>query len=339
MFCASMSRRTRAALGGLVLWLAPALASAEPSADCPTWFPDFRCERSGRPEGWNQPIIAPYLFEDPFITTNLTGVYIYHEFGDRSIFQGGHMHVAALQARVALTDRLALIATKDGIAWNRPETRLQIGPDNRTILDNTKGFFNIAGGLKYAILDHREDGWIVSGIARFEFATGSTDTFQGRGNGIFLPSISAAWEPFENFHLIGDFGSQIPFDNGQTKALHYHLYADYNLFKRFSPFIQFTGKTNIGSGNGKIDVQTNAVGTIPLTAAQNAVLGGERSEAADIINLGSEGVSGKTLITLATGLHVKLWKHLTWAAGYEYAVSGYKGVFKQRMTTTLRLEF
>ena len=101
----------------LVLGAVPALGAEE---ECDQLFPDLTCERSGRWEGFHKPIVSPYLFEDPFVTTGVYAYHIYHEFPDRSVLGGGHANVAAVQLRVALTDRIALIATKDGRAWVEP---------------------------------------------------------------------------------------------------------------------------------------------------------------------------------------------------------------------------
>ena len=73
----------------LVGGFAPA-ASALEGETCPTWFPDFRCKRSGRFDGFVAPIQMPYLFEDPFITTGAQLVGIYQEYPGDSIFDGGH---------------------------------------------------------------------------------------------------------------------------------------------------------------------------------------------------------------------------------------------------------
>ena len=56
-------------------------------------------------------------FEDPFITTDIRLMYVYHEIPDDSVLRGGQVHAVAVQIRVALTERLALIATKDGYSW------------------------------------------------------------------------------------------------------------------------------------------------------------------------------------------------------------------------------
>jgi hypothetical protein len=112
-------------------------SAVESDPDC-VWLPDLRCGRSGRWDGFEKPIVQPYLFEDPFVTTALHPYYAWHEFPDDSVLQGGEVHVAALQARLALTDRLGLIATKDGYVWLRPENPL---------LDDDEGFWDLALGL------------------------------------------------------------------------------------------------------------------------------------------------------------------------------------------------
>ncbi len=328
-----------------VATLALGTLTASPSRaadDCPTWFPDFRCEREARWDGFHLPVVAPYMFEDPFITTGVHAHGIWHDFPENSVFDGGHLYALAVQARVALTDRLAFIATKDGYIWNRPNTEL-----NQTIrvLDDTQGTMNIAAGLKYALIRDDERKLIVTPAIRFEIPTGSEDTLQGYGDGLFIPSISAAWGPGA-WRLMGSFGSQIPFDGGQQSAsLFYHLYAGYDLHERLVPFVQLSGVTWVHSGDGQILVPLASDATValsdnevPLNAAQN-LLGTGRFEGADVINLGSRGVAGQDLYTAAIGAHVPLTEHLTFTAAYERPFSHQKGIFKQRFTSSLAVEF
>jgi len=78
---------------------------------CDAWFPDFNCERSGRFDGFEKPIVAPYLFEDPFISTNAVPYFMWHDFPEQSVFDGGALYATAVQLRLAVTDRVAIIAT------------------------------------------------------------------------------------------------------------------------------------------------------------------------------------------------------------------------------------
>ena len=86
----------RVALGLVASLTLASPAPATQPEDCPTWFPDFRCKRSGRWEGFQKPIVQPYLFEDPFITTGVTPYYLWQEFPDDSVFQGGHVDAVAV---------------------------------------------------------------------------------------------------------------------------------------------------------------------------------------------------------------------------------------------------
>jgi len=180
---------------GLALWTDPALA-AEP---CDEWFPDFRCDRSGRFEGFEKPIVAPYLFEDPFITTNAVPYVLWHDFPEQSVFDGGALYAAAVQLRVALTDRVALLATKDGYVWNR---------NGNPLLEDSQGFLNLAVGAKLALWQDRDAGRIVSAILKIEAPTGSSDQYQGHGSGMAVPSLAGAFRTGP-VRWIGDLGAQI----------------------------------------------------------------------------------------------------------------------------------
>ncbi len=306
---------------------APA-AAASAEEGC-TWLPDLRCGRSGRFDGFHKPIVAPYLFEDPFIATGAYPYYVWHDFPNRSVFQGGEIHVAALQLRLALTDRLALIATKDGRTWNRADNPL---------LDDTQGWLNIAGGLKYALTQDREAGWIVSSILRFEFDSGSSDAFQGYGDGMVLPSLAAAYA-LGDWRLIGDLGAQVPLDGGQqSTSLFYHLYASYDLARHFAPFAQLSGLRWVSSGDGQLPVRLKGGAVLPLDTVQQ-VLGTGSFEGADVANLGSRGVGGLDLVTFALGAHVPITDHVTFSVAYERPISGHKGIFEQRVTSALEIEF
>jgi hypothetical protein len=275
------------------------------------------------------PIVQPYLFEDPFITTGIYPYYLYHDFPNQSVFQGGGAHVAAVQARLALTDRLAFIATKDGYLWNQPDLQL---------LDHEHGWMNIGGGFKYLLLKDDERRLYVSPALRYEAPSGSHDVFQGEGDGLVIPSISAAWG-IGRAHLIGGLGSQIPIDGRmQSSSLFYHLYLDYEVHPRFTPFVQISGLYWIESGDGSFPVALRNNVDIPLWVAQ-AALGTGPFEGADVADLGSRGVDNLDLVTAAVGAHFKLAEHLVWSVAYERAITSHKGIFQQRMTTALAIEF
>jgi hypothetical protein len=317
------------------LWLTTLSLLAAPAFaedGCDAWFPDFSaaCERTGRFDGFEKPIVAPYLFEDPFITTNAVPYFLWHDFPEQSVFDGGALYAAAVQLRVALTDRVALIATKDGFVWNR---------NGNPLLEDSQGFMNLAAGAKVALWQDREAGRIVSGVLRIEVPTGSSDQYQGHGDGMAVPSLSGALRTGP-VRWIGDLGFQIPFDGGeQSSSLFYHLYAGLDVGTPLvQPFVQLSGLRWLESGNGSLPIRLKSGGTLDLDAVQNA-LGTGAFEGADVMNLGSPQVDNLDLITAALGFHVPLGEHVTLSVAYERPITEPKGIFQQRITSALVLEF
>jgi hypothetical protein len=322
----SFRGRRAARLAFAMLSLAQAANALPP--ECPTFFPDFSCDREARYEGFVPPLTAPYLFEDPFITTGLSGWYVWHQFPGGSILDGGDIQVAALQARVAITDRLAFIATKDGYAWYDP------GLD---IIDTTSGWFDIAAGLKYALVKIPEHDFILTPALRFEIPVGNKRVYSGWGDGIFIPSISAAWG-IENFHVIASIGSQLPVDMGdQSTQFFYNLHLDYAVWEHFVPLVELNGYTYTDSGNGHIPIKTD-LGELDLKTAQ-AVLGQPGQEGLDVRNLGSPGVAGETVLTLAVGARFPITKHVGIGAAYEFPLTSREYLINQRVTANVLLEF
>jgi hypothetical protein len=318
-------------------WLCPGLFAAVLTAagsaqalppECPTFFPDFRCEREGRYDGFVAPISAPYLFEDPFITTGLSAWYLYHEFPGGSVFDGGHLNAVALQARVAITDRLAFIATKDGYVWRDP------GQD---LVDNEEGFMNIAAGFKYALVDMREENFIVTPALRIEAPVGNRDAYSGHGDGVFIPSVSTAWG-IGDFHAIGSVGGQVPFDLGdQTSQIFYNLHLDYAIFEHFVPLVELNGYHWTSSAHGNLPVETD-LGTLRLSFVQDA-LGTGGFEGLDLLNLGSPSVAKRDVVTFAAGARIPITKKLSLGAVYEFPITHRKYVMDERVTANLMLEF
>jgi hypothetical protein len=313
----------------LVACLIPTTSRATQPEDCPTWFPDLRCERSGRWEGFQKPIVQPYLFEDPFITTGVTAYYLWQEFPDDSIFQGGHVDAVAVQLRVALTDRLAFIATKDG--------RVRRDPD-LSLLEDEEGWMNLAGGFKYALVQRPDDPFMLSAALRAEVPTGAEDVYQGGSEVIVIPSLSAAWG-LDDLHLIGDLGGQVPTDSGEySTSGFYHLYADYTVTSWFQPFVQISGMHWFDGGDGHRPVELRNGAVVTLDQATHAV-GVGHFEGADLLNLGSKGVAGNDLVTAAIGTHVPLGRHLAFSVAYERPITEREDLVEQRVTTAIRFEF
>src|SRR5688572_8992233 len=148
---------------GLALSLAATLVSQLPAmaADSqPTWM-----DRSV------SPVANPLFFEDPHARTEIRPIFAYHRIGDDLLDGAGLKGVSegdaryyAVQVRWAVTDRLALIATKDGY--------LDTDFENVPSLSND-GWADIAFGAKYAVIRNEEKEFILTPGIKLEIPTGS----------------------------------------------------------------------------------------------------------------------------------------------------------------------
>lgn len=311
------------------LALAPAARALPPEQECPLFFPDFRCDRVDRYEGFVPPMMHPYLFEEPFITTGVSAWGIWHEFPGDSILDGGHLWVAALQARIAITDRLAFIATKDGWVDRNP---------GRHLLEDSRGFADLAAGFKYALVDKPEIPFILTPSLRFETTTGSLDVVQGNGDGVIIPAISAAWGR-GRFHVIGDVGMQIALDpDKESTSVFYHLHLDYGLHRFFVPFVAIGGFTYTDGGDGSNLVKIRGGDEVEIGAAQE-LLGEDPEEAYDYGSLGSPGMAGHTVVAGQVGVRVPVNDHLILGAAWEMPLTESRDVLRQRATVNVVLEF
>jgi hypothetical protein len=336
----SISQITQRTLRFLVvaLVLAPSFAWAA-NDDC-TWLPDLRCEREGgRYEGFVMPMADPYIFEDPFITTGISVWGLWQEFPNNSIFgggtavsgDGGDAWAIAIQARLAITDRLAFIATKDGYTFLNP------GAD--AVYKETDGFMNIAAGFKYALIEMPEDNFILSPSLRVEVPVGQDQVFQGYGSGAVIPAVSAAWGSGD-FHLIGDLGGQIPFDTKkQSTSFFYHLHLDYAVMPFFVPLIELSGMHWTGSGRGNINATNTKLGFDPTLTAAQGLLGTGDFEGGDLINLGSQGVGGNDTVKLAVGARFPLTDNESLGAVYEFPLTHRNDIERRRVWMNRTLEY
>lgn len=176
------------------------------------------------------PVTNPTFNETPFITTEIRPIYIHHDIVNTG---GGNADVFAVQARFALTDRLALIATKDGYA-----------DVDTGALGDDDGFLNIGGGLKYAVINDLAGGTIVSVGARYEAPLGDIDllggalNIQGKGDG-FANFFITGVKQIDRFQIQASANAHIAIDNDTDSSLIVgSLHANYALTERFFPLLE-----------------------------------------------------------------------------------------------------
>lgn len=264
------------------------------------------------------PVTNPIFFEDPNITTELRPVYFNHrlpgtfEFSGGSVPLGGEIQVMAVQARLALTDKLALIATKDGYIASTPDHTL----------NHTYGWGDIAAGLKYAVIDNKEKSLIVTPGFTITLPTGNRSVFQGGGDGLWNLFVSAE-KGFGDTHITANVGALIPNDfSDQTAQLHYSLQADYYVCQYFIPFVAANAYTVLTTGDQKL------LGAVDLNKELN-----------DLSNFGATKAAGSTQFIPGIGFRSRLTHNLDAGFAYEYGLSHPQGIFKDRFTVDLIWRF
>lgn len=267
------------------------------------------------------PVGNPILFEDPRITSEVRPIFMEHflpttfDFNGGSVPLGGTVQVYALQLRYALTDRLAIIASKDGY--------IEFQPNN--VLPHKYGFADITAGLKYALIDDKDKELLVTPGFTVTVPIGSTDVYQGHGEGMENIFISAE-KGFGDFHITGNVGAIIPNDfDKQTSQLHYSLQLDYYVGQLFIPFVVANGYTILSDGKNQASQSLNAV---PLN-----------TEGYDLINFGSANASGTTQLTFGGGFRSKLTKSVDIGVAIEAGIIKPVGIFDSRITADLIWRF
>ena len=289
------------------------------------------------------PITDPTNFEDPRSQSDVRPIYAYHvipgDFAQGTGLDGGYVNVAALQLRIAITDRWSIIATKDGYVWVRPTNDVKTATGGGIVTRNS-GFANIAFGAKWNFWRDGDLGGLASLGLRYEAPSGEPQALQGpvfmanalgdRGNGLMNPFVSYGWGK-DNFHFLGYTGFRFPLSDVDSMFFDWSLHADYR-----TPEITFAG---YGLGHAYPTIELNW---------KNVMKGGDRvpldQEGFDFFNLGSSMAGGENIVTMGFGGRWRFADDLDvlghrsgidWGIAYELPVTGQQGLFDWRVTTDL----
>ena len=249
----------------------------------------------GRHSRYVPPVTNPVFNETPYITTEARAFYFHHEIPGEFVTEGGTVDFVALQLRLAITERLGFIATKDGYG--------KFNFDK--VLDDTNGFSNIALGFKYAFYSEPETETIVTAGLRYEIPINDLETggieLMGDGDGFLNPFITGARQ-FGAFGLQASFGGNFALDTSEdTSILHYSAHVDYELFTDFFPLIELNGFTPIDDASRS----KGALGEL------NGV---------DVLNFGSE--DRDTIVTMGGGFRYLANDNFQIGLAYEAPITG-----------------
>ncbi len=246
--------------------------------------------------GFISPMTNPVFFEDPRTLTEARLIFLRHKFPLAT--GGGSVRLLALQVRAALTERLSIIATKDGFIMS----------DNPLIND---GWGDINAGLKYVLFADPQSQRILSAGVTYELPVGSTRSLQGNGDGMFALFMSGGAK-FCAWHWMTTSGFLLPTDTAAESQI---WYWSNHIDRRL-------GCSNfywVGEMNWYHYMRAGRAG-IP------GVEGG------DLFNFGSSGVAGNDIVTGAVGLKFKPNAGMEIGVAWEAPLTDRRDVLDNRLT-------
>jgi len=251
------------------------------------------------------PVSLPTINEEPRIATEVRPFFIYTSISDDFVTGGGHYAVAAVQARLAITDRLAFIASKDGYIWLRPDH----------VVADDEGFANISFGLKGAVIRDEESALIASVGLRYDAPWGNRDVLQGRGDGALNPFLTVA-KGFGDLHVQGYTGPRLAIADADSSFYDLSLHCDYRL-GIFYPLVEFNWVHVIEGGR-----------RLPID-----------QEGFDLVTLGATEAGGESVATLALGARVRLIEGVDLGLAGEFPLTERSDIIGWRITSDVALRF
>lgn len=273
-------------------------------SDDESWFTQFRSDHEF--DEFISPVTNPVWFEDPRSLTQLRGVFISQQFPNDSILGRGDVQVYGLQAWLALNERFSIVAPKDGYVTLQPEGA-----------PHQDGWADIATGFKYVVVRDPCAQFLLSTGLIYEWSNGSSDVFQGNGDGVFNFFLSTA-KGWGNTHFMSTAGWHLPADrSAESESLFLSLHLDQKLTEKFYGLVEMNAIQYVRSGK-----------VLPVGF-----------EGGDLINLGATNVAGNSTVTAAIGGAYKFSESLIFSGAWEFPISNREDLLSDRVTATLTLRY
>jgi hypothetical protein len=242
------------------------------------------------------PISNPFFFEDPRSLTEVRGILVENSLP--STIGRGDVQVWATQLRGRLSERLSVIAPRLGY--------LQVNQTG----GSTNGFLTSPVGFKYNLIRDVDRQFLVSAGMTY-FIPGENQAASDFNKGDFHFFLSGAKEIFGNGHWVSGTGFRIPSSSTiGTQLWYWSNQWDYELPNHIYPLVGV---------NWFHWMRSSPLG-FPNPAA-----------GLDIINLPVQGIAGKNVATGVVGLKWKPSGHLEVGSGFEFPMTHYTDVIRNRL--------
>jgi len=250
------------------------------------------------------PMTNPVFFEDPRTLTEARAIFIQHKVPLAAL--GGDVQLFAVQLRAALSDRLSLIATKDGFFTS---THPVVGD----------GWADVNVGLKYNLLANYEAHRLLSVGATYEMSVGSSRALQGNGDGEAHLFTTAGTKLGCNGHWVSAVGARLPVDSSEeSTSMYWSNHFDQRLGRIFYVFSEVNWYHWLKSGDTAL---------LPTL------------EGLDLFNRGAAAVTGNDIVTGAVGLKVKPADRMEIGVAWEVPLTDRRDILENRLTADVILRY
>ncbi len=252
------------------------------------------------------PMTNPVYFEDPRNLTEARVIFLNNQIPG-AVLGGGDVQLVATQVRAAITDRLSIIATKDGYIFS--------GPDAPPI----NGWANANVGLKYNLYADPALQRLLSVGMRVEMPVGSYHALQGNsGTSQFDLFASAGTQLGVLSHFLTTAGFRLPADpNKQNDQFYWSFHFDRRLPNRpIYGLLEFNW----------YHWMSNVPGGLPVGGL-------------DLYNFGSSNVAGTNIVTGAIGLKYKPTVNSEAGICWEVPLTAQRDILDNRLTVDLILRY
>lgn len=257
------------------------------------------------------PISNPLFFEDPRTLSEVRVIFANHWIPDSNpVFNGGNAQYLAAQIRVALTERLSVIATKDGYIW--------LDSNNEAAIPDRDGWADVAAGLKYNLIRDVDSQFLLSVGTTYEIDAGSHKVFQGQGDGEFHIFSTMGAALGEKTHWLSGTGFRLPVDtDARSQMWYWSNHLDHEVVESWYAIFEVNWFHWLQSGQA-----------LPVSF-----------EGGDLFNLGSTDVAGNDIVTMAVGAKKKFGAYNELGVGYEFPVTNRKDLLQSRLYVDLIVRY
>jgi len=256
-------------------------------------------------------ITSPFFNESADISTEIRPFYIFNVIPEDFYSDGGYVNLLGVQARYAITDRLAAIFTKAGYS--------NVDFDDSTLAPDTDGAVNVAFGLKYAILARPELSRFLTVGARYEAPAGDLKSgnvrLEGGGSGMLDMFVSWSSKLGDRWGMQSSAGFDVALDQDKNSSFfHYGMHLERRFGDRFYAVLESNVLTTISNGE-QLDSSIPGIGSF---------------EGFDLFNFGS--TDSGTVATIAFGGRYRVNDFIAVGAAYELPMTSRKDVIDHRLT-------